>query len=303
MMTTFPLLTIHLATCTPLGDGRVAEWEAVGDGEPLVWVEGGPGLPAHLARADVVPFLDRFRCHLVNAPGCGRSTPPADESGYDLESIVEFFETWRQAIGLGPVTLMGHSWGGLVAPAWAALHPESIRRVIVLDGYAGGGSVDPAEAKAESTGATDRFRDRPWYADAIAAWAVDTSDLVTEEDEAANWSRGLPFYFAEPDDPVSRQHIERLAREQRCDMAAMRAWSGDREEADYRPLLSTVRCPTLVVVGEHDFICGPVWNRALAAAIPNARLVVMPGVGHIPPYEAPDRLRAIVDEWLAGQTP
>jgi proline iminopeptidase len=302
-MTTFPLMTIQLARLTSLGDGRLAEWEAHGEGEPLVWVEGGPGLPAHLAREDIAPFLDRFRCHLVNAPGCGRSTPPSSEEGYDLEAIVEFFEAWRQAIGLGPVTLMGHSWGGLVAPAWAAIHPESIQRLIVLDGYAGTGSVDAAEANAESARATDRLRGRPWYAEALASWAVDTSDLATEEDVAANWALGLPFYFAEPDDPVSRRHIERLAREQRWNLAATRAWSGFREQADYRPLLARVRCPTLVVVGEHDFICGPVWNRAIAGAIPNARLVVMPGVGHIPPYEAPDRLRAIVDDWLAGRTP
>ena len=67
-----------------------------------MWVEGGPGLPAHLARADVVPVLDRFRCHLVNAPGSGRTTAPATEAGYDLDQIVEFFEAWRRAVGLGP---------------------------------------------------------------------------------------------------------------------------------------------------------------------------------------------------------
>jgi len=73
-----PLATIQLDRLTPLPDGRVVEWEARADGvEPLVWVEGGPGLPAHLARADVVPVLDRFRCHLVNAPGSGRSAPLA----------------------------------------------------------------------------------------------------------------------------------------------------------------------------------------------------------------------------------
>ena len=77
-----PLPTIELEHVTTLPDERVAEWEALGTGtEPLVWVEGGPGLPAHLARADVVPVLDRFRCHLVNAPGSGRSTPPRNVEG------------------------------------------------------------------------------------------------------------------------------------------------------------------------------------------------------------------------------
>jgi pimeloyl-ACP methyl ester carboxylesterase len=211
------LLTIELERLTTLPDESVVEWEALGDGdEPLVCVEGGPGLPAHLARADVVPVLDRFRCHLVNAPGSGRSTPPATEDGYDLDRIVGFFESWRRAVGLGPVTLMGHSWGGLVASAWAALHPEGVRRLIVIDGYAGSGSVDPARAQAEQQLALDRVRDRPWFADAWGAWEQGL-DLVAQPEEALvdAFRAMLPMYFAEPEDPVMTAHIERIRRELR----------------------------------------------------------------------------------------
>jgi proline iminopeptidase len=295
------LLDIELGELTRLRDGREVEWEALGTGvEPLVWVEGGPGLPAHLARADVVPVLDRFRCHLVNGPGSGRSTPPPDESGYDLEAVVGFLEAWRQAIGLGPVTLMGHSWGGLVAPAWAALSPHGVRRLIVISGYAGAGSVDAAAADAEREAALDRFRDRPWFPGALAAWrrACERTG-ATESDLVNDFRAFLPFYFAEPDDPVSLAHIARLRREVRVHVPIDEAWRGFREDADYRPLVTGVRCPTLVITGEHDWICGPVWNRALAAAIPGARLVEMPSIGHLPQYEAPAAFRAVIDAWLA----
>jgi hypothetical protein len=47
------LLAIELEHLLTLPDGRDVEWEAIGTGtEPLVWVEGGPGLPSNLARAD-----------------------------------------------------------------------------------------------------------------------------------------------------------------------------------------------------------------------------------------------------------
>src|SRR5512141_1797008 len=162
------LPVIELERLSALPDGRLVEWEALGEGrEPLVWVEGGPGLPAHLARADVVPVLDRFQCHLVNAPGSGRTTAPATEAGYGLAEVAGFFEAVRVALGLGPVTVMGHSWGGLVGPAWAALHPDGVARLIVISGYAGAGSVDAAVAHAEQRRALDRLRDRPWFA---AAW-------------------------------------------------------------------------------------------------------------------------------------
>src|SRR6516165_3625552 len=115
----------------------MVEWEAVGGGPPLMWVEGGPGFWAHLARPDVALVSDLFRCHLVNAPGCGRTSPPVDTSGYGLPGIIAFFEEARGRLGLGRVTVMGHSWGGLVAAAWAAAHPESVDRLAVIDGYPG----------------------------------------------------------------------------------------------------------------------------------------------------------------------
>src|SRR5215470_20095931 len=132
------LVEYPLAEILTLEDCRTVEWEAAGDGPPLVWVEGGPGFWAHLARPDVALVSDLFRCHLVNAPGCGRTSPPADSSGYALRAILGFFEEVRDRLGLGRVTVMGHSWGGLVAASWAAAHPESVDRVVVIDGYPGG---------------------------------------------------------------------------------------------------------------------------------------------------------------------
>jgi proline iminopeptidase len=77
---------------------------------------GGGGPPVS-GLAEARPGGGVRPARLVNAPGSGRSSAPRDESGYDLEAVVDFFEAWRQAVGLGPVTLMGHSWGGLVASA------------------------------------------------------------------------------------------------------------------------------------------------------------------------------------------
>ena len=117
-----------------LPDGRRAEWEASGAGTPMLWIEGGPGLPAHLARPDVALVADRFRAHLVNAPGCGRSSTPTTADGYGLDAHVRYFDDVRRALGLGAVTVMGHSWGGLVALALAVAVPEAVERLVIIDG-------------------------------------------------------------------------------------------------------------------------------------------------------------------------
>lgn len=294
------LPVIELDHVAALDGGRMVEWEVIGEGAPLIWIEGGPGLPAHLARPDVA-FLSRwFRCHLVNAPGCGRTNAPDDRvEGYSLAAHVSFFESVRVALGLGSIALAGHSWGGLVGAAWAATHPGSIERLIVIDGYAGAGSVDAAAALAERTAAFDRIRHVPGIDAAIAAFDRALQDAPSDErDACAAFHPAWPLYFADPTSTVAREHVDRIRREVRANVDVGAAWDRIYESRDYRPLLDTIRCPTLVLVGAHDFICGPVWNRALAAAIRSARYVEIAGAGHLPQYEAPEAVAAAIEAWL-----
>jgi 3-oxoadipate enol-lactonase len=66
----------------------------------------------------------------------------------------------------------------------------------------------------------------------------------------------------------------------------------------------TITVPTLVLVGEHDALTPPADAQALAAAIPGARLVVIPAAGHMSPLENPRAVNAALRAFLrTGQTP
>jgi proline iminopeptidase len=301
-----PLVTIDdrpsypLAELLELPDGRLVEWEAVGSGPPLLWIEGGPGLPAHLARPDVGLLADRFRAHLVNAPGCGRSSPPVAPDGYGLEEHVAWFDGARRTLGLGRVTLMGHSWGGLVAVALAVRVPEAVERLILIDAYLGDASVHESIAAAERDRAFDRIRSEPWFETAVEAFERDLPSTARELDE--EFEPCWPLYFASPRSAVAQDHIGRLRRETRWNLDACRAWTPE-PTIDLRSELPAVRCPTLVIVGEHDFICGPAWNRPIADGIAGSTYAEIAGVGHMPQYEAPDEFRRVVLEWLGSSSP
>ena len=305
------LIEHPLAEMLTLDDGRTVEWEAVGDGPPLMWVEGGPGFWAHLARPDVDLVSDVFRCHLVNAPGCGRTSPPADTSGYALPAIIAFFEQVRERLGQGPVTVMGHSWGGLVAAAWAAAHPESVGRLVVIDGYPGGAvddsrpGIDHDTASAERERACARHASEPWYDAAVLALAEDEegSQGWDEQTWISHFDPAWPMYFADPSSPLAAPQLARVRAEVRMNMAMNHAWFGHVhhfDDVDILPSLAGVRCPSLVIAGQHDFICGPAWNRPIAAAIPAARYVEIPDAGHIPQYEQPGAFRAALLDWMAA---
>jgi proline iminopeptidase len=301
------LAEFPLAEILTLEDGRTVEWEAVGGGPSLMWVEGGPGFWAHLARPDVELVSDLFQCHLVNAPGCGRSSPPADISGYDLPRIILFFEEVRERLDLGRVTVMGHSWGGLVAAAWAAAHPESVERLVVIDGYPGGSdgtkpAVDHDAAREEQERAYARHASQPWYNAAVRALAEQDEEW-DEETWISHFEPACPMYFADPDSPLAAPHLTRVKAEVRMNRAMNNAWFGHVhhfDDVDILPALAAVKCPSLVIAGQDDFICGPAWNRPIAAAILGGRYVEIADAGHLPQYEQPDVFRAALLDWLAA---
>jgi proline iminopeptidase len=298
------LLDIKLEHLGELPDGRRFEWESIGAGEPLLWIEGGPGLPAHLGRPDAVMFGSLFNAHLVNAPGCGRTSPPSSPDDYDLAGHVAFYDDVRSALDIDRWTVVGHSWGGLVAMAYAAKKPDGVRRLIVIDGYAGGGSVSEADAAAERERSFARVRDRAWFADALSAFEASMAlEAQTEQEDVDTFAPAWGLYFSDPELSRSRAHLERLVREMRQNVDVQRIWNDRHEAADRRDLAAAVTCPTLIVAGENDFICGPVWNQALAKAVPGARYVEIRDAGHFPQYEQPDQLMRIVSSWLADEPP
>jgi pimeloyl-ACP methyl ester carboxylesterase len=67
---------------------------------------------------------------------------------------------------------------------------------------------------------------------------------------------------------------------------------------DSRPLLASIRCPTLVLVGDADVATPPELNKEIAAGIPGATLTIVPDCGHLSTLEQPEAVNAALAEWL-----
>jgi pimeloyl-ACP methyl ester carboxylesterase len=109
----------------------------------------------------------------------------------------------------------------------------------------------------------------------------------------------LPLYTANPDRATVRAALEAMKSNLAADLAAAQAWeSGLYQTIDLRPLLDKITCPTLIIAGELDFICGPAQAEPIARAITHVRLEVIPDCGHIPSVEQPDEYRKLVIRFL-----
>lgn len=84
----------------------------------------------------------------------------------------------------------------------------------------------------------------------------------------------------------------------------LRAWQvqQDPEPFDLRPRLGEVTAPTLVVVGTHDFICGPQWAEILHTSIPGSQLVELPHSGHFAHIEQPTEFAAAAIAFASQET-
>lgn len=288
-----------------LSGGRTATYEVVGRGDPALLLPGGPGAAASYMSEDARLFADVFTCYLVDPHGSGGSSPPASPDGYRPEGHARFYDDVRAALGLERVTVLGHSFGGGVALAYAALHPRVTERCISVGGFAVGTEADAAEggaAAAEMEAMLARHADAPWYGPARAVWDSWTERALGARSgaEIDDMMRVvLPLYAAHPDRPSVRARLTAFAESLAFDLAAIKAWEGGvYQGVDLRPLLERISAPTLVVTGELDLICGPAQARAIAAHVRDADLVLLPECGHWPVAEDPDAYARAVVDWL-----
>ena len=98
------------------------------------------------------------------------------------------------------------------------------------------------------------------------------------------------------------ERVERIISRQtpdtvQADLAAM------RDRPDSTGLLPEISIPTLVVVGERDVLTPPADSEAMAAAIPGARLVTIPGAGHLTPMERPKAVSQALAEFYTSALP
>ena len=235
--------------------------------------------------------------------GSGSSTPPSDPAGYSPEGHAYFYEEVRKALGLSRVVVLGHSFGATAALTFAALFPESIERCVAVAALCVGPESDaPSEWKAQVEAKTEALLLRhvrsPWYRAArpvMDHW-TDLVMAATGQDEIDRLvATVLPFYCGQPDRLEAAGRLAEVSRILKPNLAAVKAWEGGMfQSVDLRPLLSRIKCPTLILTGELDYLCGPPQAKLIAAGIAQCRLEIIPNIGHMPSIETPALYRDAV---------
>jgi pimeloyl-ACP methyl ester carboxylesterase len=181
-------------------------------------------------------------------------------------------------LGIPKAVVGGCSMGGYAALAFVRRHPQRLLGLVLQDTRAG---ADSEEGKSGRT--------------ALAA-------KVLAEGASVAVSAFLPKLLGETShreqQPLVAALRERILGTSPQAIAA--ALHGLAARADSGPTLSQVRVPTLVLVGAEDVLTPPAESQAMAAAIPGARLEIVPRAGHLANLERPEAVNAAFASFLAG---
>ena len=270
-------------------DGRTLAYERRGSGPLLVCHPGGPGGSAAEFR-DFAGLDDTFELVLL-CPRGSLGSDPADD--YSLGSYVGDLEALREHLGAEQVNLLGFSHGGCVAMSYAAAHQVRVRRLLLVDTLAVWGE----EAEAAMQRGVEARSGEPWFADAAKAIEEEQAgEFASAAELIANLQRQIPLYFHR------WEGNEQAGRELAQDFAEAKPLhhfnTVEFPTLDLREELRAIEAPTLVVVGDDDFICGPACADAIVRELSNAQLVTIPDAGHMVFVEQPRAFRAALTSFL-----
>jgi pimeloyl-ACP methyl ester carboxylesterase len=227
----------------------------------------------------------KFHIMRPDFPGHGLTRAP---EGYllDAAGLADFVDSFAQALSLPKFAVAGNSMGGGVAWHLALRHPERVSALILVDAAGFPNEKPPAKVPLA-------FRILRYRLGRAFLRNIDNRPLIDGGLKTDVYDKAV----------ISPAFVDRWAEFQRAPghRAILMSLNPGGFGGATAAALQAIRVPTLVMNGESDVLVEPASARKFAAAIPGAKLIIYPHVGHLPQVEIPQRSAADVADFLHAQ--
>jgi len=290
-------------------NGVLIYFKSLGQGPPLLIVHGGPGASHDYFLPYLLPLARHHRVIFLDERGSGRSQKLEDARLYTIENMVEDVEAVRNALHLQKLALLGHSYGGALAQAYALKYQRNLSKLILGSTWSSTKELNQLFVRMrEKMPAELRDRIDKMEKEGLFGHGKDyeknryTSDYLT-----AAWGEGyFPYlYQHRPDpnyDPIAAGNMSWDLYREMWGSHGEFVVDGNLTSVEYTDRLPSIHVPTLVLVGDHDE-CDPALSRAMQEKISGSKLVVFPQSGHMTFVDQPDMFVKTVEDFLRGSRP
>lgn len=264
---------------------------AAGAAIPIIAVNGGPGLShAYMVQNDLWQSVAAHRLVILyDQRGTGASKRVQAHASQGMDAQVADLDAVRRALSLERVAILGDSYGGMIAMAYAAAHPEHVARLILSD--------SPGPSWKEMVHLLPQV-----FPDREEAGAAESKKLAADPEAAAQAGlvnhMGMMFYSPERRDTYLK-HMGDLGFMPSVGAAVQKATA----DLDLTAKLGAFDFPTLIINGRYDMNVAPLTAWRLAHAIPGAQLVFFERSGHLPAYEEPQKYSEVLEAFLDAGKP
>jgi proline iminopeptidase len=275
-----------------------------GAGEPLVIVHGGPGASHDYFLPYLLPLARTNRLVFIDERGSGKSEKLEDVSRYTVEAMADDVEAVRKTLGLGRINLLGHSYGGVLAQAYAFKYQASLKHLVLCSTFHSTKALNEVFRKMKAA-MSPELRARIDKAEAAGLYGHGKDyekNRYTNDYMIAAWGEGyFPYlYQNRPDpnyDPVANGVTSWDLYREMWGSHGEFVVDGNLVSVEYADRLGTIKVPTLITVGDHDE-SDPSLARDMAARIPGSKLVILPKSGHMTFVDQQGMFNRTVDEFL-----
>jgi len=267
--------------------GVMIYYMMVGRGAPLVIVHGGPGATHDYFLPYLLPLARKNKLIFIDERGSGKSQKLEDPAGYTVENMVEDVEAVRQALVLGKITLLGHSYGGVLAQAYALKYQANLSHLILCSTFASTAEMNQVFVRLkqnmspELRGRIDAMEKAGLFGHG-REWE---RNRYTQEYMTAAWGEGyFPYlYQNRPDpnyDPVNDGNTAWDVYREMWGSDGEFVIDGNLQSVEYLDRLSSLHVPTLIVAGDHDEV-DPSLSHEMYAKIAGSKIAILPKSGHM----------------------
>jgi proline iminopeptidase len=279
-------------------------YKALGTGEPLVILHGGPGASHDYLLPYLIPLAKTNRLVFIDERGSGRSTKLDDPSGYTVANMADDVEAVRIALRLGKINLLGHSYGGVLAQAYALKYQEHLSHLILASTFHSTRQLNDV-FKTMMAAMTPELRGRIEAMEKAGLYGNGKDfekGRYTTPYMVAAWGEGyFPYlYRRRPDanfDPAASGEMAWDLYREMWGSHGEFVVDGNLASVEYADRLGSLHVPTLITVGDHDQV-DPLIAKDMQRCIPGSQLVVLPESGHMTFVDQPALFLKAVDDFV-----